>query len=271
MNSQLPEKPKKQGKWKRRLKRCVIALLVCAIVALILTWNHVRTLSSLERVPGTNAYVMNYYVDYSLDEIETHGMDVRNIEDSCIETFFPDFVLPVAQNVKRWFIPQKIEATADQGHHCSSLYLRSENGTCYFARNHDWKHDAFLILRIYDERGLASIATIDLAYLNLDRPDLDETNLIQRIPLLFAPYYAMDGINRNGVAVGIMSVDDLPVTPSRESSNPNVINTTLMRIILDNAKSTEDAARIARNYNVHFVDAPQHVLIGDASGKSGIL
>ena len=252
-------------------KLSALFIVAFALIGLILTRKHLRTLLSLERVPGTNAYVMDYYVGYNLDEIETGGMDVHNIEDSCIKTFFPDFILPIAQNVKRWFIPEKIETTTDAGHHCSSLFLRDENGTCYFARNHDWKNDAFLILRVHDAQGLASIALIDLAYLNLDRPDLDETNLIQRIPLLFAPYYAMDGVNRDGVAVGVMSVEDVPVTPSRNPTKPDVTNAALMRIILDNAKSSDDAMNIAGKYNVHFVDASQHVLICDASGQSGIL
>ena len=271
MQNQDFERPKKHAKWKRRIRRLAIVTLVCGLFGFVLMWNHIRTLSSLKRVAGTNAFVMDYYLDYSLDEIESDGMDVHNIEDSCIETFFPDFLLPIAQNVKRWFIPKKIESTSDQGHHCSTLFLRGQDGTCFFARNHDWKNDAFLILRVHDKKGLASIALIDLAYLNLNRSDLDRTNLIQRIPLLFAPYYAMDGINRHGVAVGVMSVDDLPVIPSRDSSKPDVINSTLMRIILDNAKSTEDALSIAEQYNVHFVDASQHVLIGDSSGRSGII
>jgi len=272
MNTQSkPRDVAKPSKWKRRLKRFALFIVVCILFGVFLIRNHVRTLASLRRVPDTNAFVMDYYVDYSLDEIETNGMDVHNIEDACIKTFFPDVISPIAQNVKRSFIPEKIETTEDSGHHCSSVFLRSSDGTCYFARNQDYHNDAFLILRIHDHRGLASIALIDLEYLNLNRNDLDQTSLIQRIPLLFAPYYAFDGINRHGVAVGIMSVDDRPVVTGHDASKPDVINTTLMRIILDNAKSTEDALAIAKKYNVHFVAMPQHVLIGDASGQSGIL
>ena len=261
----------KPRKWKRRLKRFAIGVAACALIVAFFIRNHVRTLASLRRLPDTNAFVMDYYVDYSLDEIESAGMDVNNIEDSCIKTFFPDAILPIAQNIKRSFIPAKIQTTEDSGHHCSTVFLRSSDGKCFFARNQDYHNDAFLILRIHDHQGLASIAIIDLAYLNLNRDDLDKTNLIQRIPLLFAPYYAFDGINRHGVAVGIMSVDDRPVVTGYDASKPDVINTTLMRIMLDNATSTDDALAIAKQYNVHFVESPQHVLIGDSSGASGIL
>lgn len=261
----------RRGRWFRRV-RLVLAIVI--VIALIIAYgirDHVRTLSSLRRIEGTNAYVMDYYLDYNLEEIEAHGMDVENIEDSCLQTFFPDVIVPIARSVKRSFIPEKIETTEAEGENCSTLFLQDADGNCYFARNQDYYNDAFLILRIHDRDGLASIALIDLEYLNLNRDDLDETSLIERIPLLFAPYYAFDGINRHGVAVGIMSVEDQPVEVGHDRSKPNVINSTLMRILLDNAKSTEEAVEIARRYNVHFVEEPQHVLIGDRSGDSGIL
>lgn len=265
------ERSTKPRRWRRFLTRFAIFALICTLIGAFLIRNHIRTLSSLRRVAGTNAYVMDYYVDYNMDEIESNGMDVHNIEDSCIETFFPDFVLPIAQNVKRAFIPEKIETTQDEGQHCSTLFVESADGKCYFARNQDYYNDAYLILRIHDSEGLASIAIVDLKYLNLDRDDLDKTNLLQRIPLLFAPYYAFDGVNRHGVAVGIMSVDDRPVVTGRDSSKPDVTNTALMRLILDNARSAEEAVAIAKKYNVHFVERPQHVMIGDSTGQSGIL
>ena len=31
--------------------------------------DHIRTLNSLRRIPGTNAYVMDYYVDYHMAEV----------------------------------------------------------------------------------------------------------------------------------------------------------------------------------------------------------
>jgi choloylglycine hydrolase len=110
---------------------------------------------------------------------------------------------------------------------------------------------------------------IDIAYLNLDRPDLDSTSLIQRIPLLFAPYYVMDGMNQYGVAVSDMAVDG--VRAPHDGSKPTILHSTAMRVILDEAKSVDDAIAILKEFNIRFCDVTCHLMVADASGKSVIV
>jgi choloylglycine hydrolase len=130
-------------------------------------------------------------------------------------------------------------------------------------------HDACLIVRMHDDDGLASVAVIDLHYMNLDRRDLDETNLLQRIPLLFAPYYLQDGMNRHGVAISDMSVDGVraPYDPGK----PNILHATAMRLVLDEAKSVDEAVNMLTRYNIHFGATTCHFMIADASGKSAVV
>jgi len=264
----VPANPKPR-RWWRRLRRAAIATLVLFVVVAFLVKDHVRTLRSLRRVPGTNAFVMDYYVDYHIDKIRDHGMDVHDIEGSCITTLFPDFIVPIANRVKRAYLPKKVKTIEDSGNQCSTVALRSKNGDVFFGRNYDWKNDACLILRVHDRNGLASIAVIDLAGLNLNRPDLDQTSLIDRLPLLFAPYYVMDGMNRHGVAVSTMGLDrgKPPVNPK----HPAIIKFTLERLILDYAKDTDEAVDLVRAFNVHFVGGPYHLMVADASGRSRII
>src|SRR5262249_22450360 len=146
--------------------------------------------------------------NYHLDEIRAHGVDVHDLEGSYIRALLPDFVAPVANRLKRAYLPKEIETIPENepGHRCSTVAIHSRQGQVFFGRNFDYHNDACLILRVHDRMGLASVAVIDLAYLNLNRSDLDQTRLIDRLPLLFAPYYLMDGMNRYGVAVSDMSV-----------------------------------------------------------------
>lgn len=267
--SRMSDATPRPRRWKRRLK---IAVAIFAVVTVALSlWlkDAVRSLASLRCVEGTSAYVMDYYADHNADEFRREGMDVGNIEDSCLKTLLPDILLPMATRIKRQFVPDPIETVSSEGEHCSALFLQSDDGTCWFARNQDYYHDAFLILRIHDADGLQSIALIDLSYLNMNRDDLETTNLIERLPLLFAPYYAFDGVNRHGVAVGIMSVRK--ADPPSVEGRPSIINTGLMRVILDHARSTEEALQLTNEFNVHFVKEPQHFLIADASGDSRVV
>ncbi len=110
---------------------------------------------------------------------------------------------------------------------------------------------------------------IDLAYLNLNRSDLELTSLIERVPLLFTPYYLMDGMNRHGVAVSDMSVPhaEPPVNPKK----PAIIQSTLMRMILDYAKTADEAVDLVRAFNVQFVETQEHLMVADASGHFRII
>jgi hypothetical protein len=245
----------------------IAGLLTLAVVAFVVK-DHVRTLQSLRRVPGTNAFVMDCYVDYHIDEIRQRGMDVGHVQDSLIGTLFPNFVVPIASRFKRAYIPAETKTIEAGGHHCSTMAIRSQNGHVYFGRNFDWHHDACLILRVHDAQGVASICVLDLAYLNLNRSDLDQTSLVQRIPLLFAPYYLMDGMNRYGVAVADMSVDaQPPVDPGK----PAIISSTLMRLILDRARDADEAVKLVQEFNVHFVDVQEHLMVADASGRFRVI
>jgi predicted choloylglycine hydrolase len=246
-----------------------LAFVVVFICAAIASKDHIRTLSSLRRVPGTNAYVMDYYLDYHLDDIRSHGIDVENIEDSFIDALFPDLIAAVAVRIKGTFVSHSISVLPDGAHRCSTASLRTSGGKVIFGRNFDWHHDACLIVRVHGKDSISSVAVIDIAYLNLNRPDLDATNLIQRIPLLFAPYYVMDGMNQYGVAVSDMAVKGAQAP--YDASKPNILHSTAMRAILDEAKSVDEAIAILEEFNVRFSDVTCHLMIADASGKSVIV
>ncbi len=267
-NGTKPVDPK-QGRWKRRLRWLGLITLAVVLVIGFAIKDYVRTLNSLRRVPGTNAFVMDYYVDYHIDEIRQRGMNVKNLEDSCLETLFPDFTLPVMLGLKRYFLPKPVKTIDDKGEHCSTVVLRSNDDRVFFGRNFDYYNDVFLILRVHDRNGLASIAVIDLQYLGLNRKDLDQTNLLQRFALLGTPYYLMDGMNRHGVAVADMAVKhaEPPVDPAK----PSVIHSTLMRLIIDYARNVDEAVELAKSYNVSFVETPVHLMIADASGQSCVI
>ncbi len=262
---------RKQRRWKRRLKGVAVFTSALVVVAVFVLKDPVRTLTSLRRVPGSNAYVMDYYVNYNLDEVRSRGVNVDDLEGSFIKALLPDFAVPIANRVKRAYIPSSIETMkASAGNHrCSTVAIKSEQAQVFFGRNLDYRNDAYLILRVHDRDGLASISVMDLAYLNLNRADLDQTGLLDRLPLLFAPYYLMDGMNRHGVAVSDMSVPhaEPPVTPGK----PAIIQSTLMRLILDHAKTSDDAVELVREFNVHFVEQPEHLMVADASGNFRII
>src|SRR5262245_53752194 len=99
--------------------------------------DYIRTLYSLRQIPGTKAYVMDYYVDYHIGEVRAHGVDVKHVDNSVIGVLLPGWTQSIAMRLKSRFLPENIEAI-DSGHHCSTLMLHPQQGDVYFGRNFDF-------------------------------------------------------------------------------------------------------------------------------------
>jgi choloylglycine hydrolase len=211
---------------------------------------------------------MDYYADYNMAEVRAHGIDVDNVENSLIAVYCPRWIKPAVARLKSAYLDEPI-TTIPTGEHCSTVVLQTKGGHVYFGRNFDYKHDACLILKVHGPAGQSSVAVLDLHYLNLDRDDLDQTSLIQRVPLLFAPYYLQDGMNQYGVAVSDMTVKN--VRAPDDPAKPNVIHSAAMRLILDYAKTADEAVELLKQYNIHFVAETCHLMIADATGKSVVV
>ncbi len=260
--------PPKPPRWKRLLKQTAILLTVLVLCAGYSLKDHIRTLNSLRRIPGTNAYVMDYYVDYHIGEIRAHGIDIDHVEDSLIGVLCPRWIKPIVARLKVAYLDEPIN-TISTAEHCSTVVLHRKDGHVYFGRNFDYEHDASLVLKVHGPAGKSSVAVLDLHYLNLDRDDLDSTSLLQRVPLLFAPYYLQDGMNEYGVAVSDMTVKNVQ-TPD-DPDKPNIIHSAAMRLVLDYAKTADEAVALLGEYNIHFVAETCHLMIADASGKSVVV
>jgi hypothetical protein len=258
----------KSARWKRVLGWTIVTTAVVLLCVTIAIQDHIRTLRSLRRVPGTSAYVMDYYAGYNIVAVRERGIDVDHVEDSFIQTFFPRWIVPIAEYAKSSYLTESI-GTIPTGEHCSTVMLRTSDDRVYFGRNFDYEHDACLILKIHGPDGVESVAVLDLHYLNLDRADLDATNLLERVPLLFAPYYLQDGMNRDGVAVSDMSVKG--VKPPYDAMKPSIIHSAAMRLILDYAKTTDEAVELLKQFNIRFVAETCHLMIADGTGKSVVV
>jgi len=87
--------------------------------------------------------------------------------------------------------------------------------------------------------------------------------------LLNSVLFADDGINEQGVAVALASVDDAQIV--RDDNKKLVCISYLMRKILDHAGNLEEAINIVKSHDVFDKDIntiSHHLLIADASGKS---
>jgi len=158
---------------------------------------------------------------------------------------------------------------------CSLFSGIGDPDNIFFGRNFDNPQQDVLVGKYASPDCYESIAVNRLADMGLPLgTNFSNLNPQQELLLLRAPYFAADGINEMGLAVGIAYVDVVPVQvdPNKDS----IFITRWVREILDHAANVEEAIQITNSYNVLDNMFGQntlchHLLVADSSGNSVIL
>ena len=230
----------KKKKRRRRIVRILLVLLLLAVVGLsVLLYGPVKTLASLEKVDDFPLYVMRYQGTYFFDLFAEKGTD--------------------------WPLYRKIYEKVNPDA-CTSFAALSPGGDRVFGRNLDWRHRASLLLFTDPPNGYASVSMVDLFYLGFE--GMQEIPWADRLNLLGAPYATIDGMNERGVAIGQNAVPKREV--SKDPNKPTLLNSQILRLVLDHAKDVNEAISLIQEYNAEFL-LPVHFHIADASGKSAIV
>jgi Linear amide C-N hydrolases, choloylglycine hydrolase family len=140
-----------------------------------------------------------------------------------------------------------------------------------FGRNFDWDDDPALLLFTDPPDGYASVSMVDLSYLGFGRSSPpDQVAEARRRLLLAAPLLPFDGMNEHGLVVGMAAVEG--ATADLERDRPTVGSVRIIRLMLDQARTTTEAVAVMRRYNVDFSSGPPlHYLIADATGRAAVV
>jgi len=230
---------------RRSLKRTIllgvaISLAILLFAIAVLLYNPIRTLATLEKVDDSPLYVMHYKGTYLFDLFAEEGIE--------------------------WGPYQKVYEAVNPDA-CTSFAALNPDANAFFGRNFDWQHRASLLLFTDPPKGYASVSMVDLYYLGLE--GMQEIPWSKRLALLATPYAAIDGMNECGVAIAQNAVPErnTPADPNR----PTLLNSQIIRLVLDHAKDVDEALTLIQQYNVNFVGTRVHFHIADASGNSAIV
>ena len=232
----------KKEKKKKRFKRRRILLLIVLISFVFATIDISRSLSTFKKVDDYPLYTMHYRGGY-----RTTGFIWRQ----CFDWFFCDTDDSTSLN------PQTAWA-------CSLFSALGDRENMTYGRNFDWSFSPVLLLFTDPPNGYASILLVNLAYLGFDK---DNPSLFRKLRLLATPVMPFEGINEHGLVVAMAAVPD--GSDNVITDKKNIQSLHVIRLILDHARTTEQAIDILKNYNVVFSPGPPlHYLIADVSGRS---
>jgi hypothetical protein len=156
-----------------------------------------------------------------------------------------------------------------------SAFSAGGGDSVVMGRNWDNQNVGSIVVSLYrPPNGYSSISfcrAIDLGFpFNMDLENVKSGELGAR--LLLAPFYAMDGVNEHGLAVAVTGVKQTTVTA--ETGEEPVFVTFLIRRILDEARTVEEAASLVQRLVPFDLDKNSlngHFYVADSSGTSAVL
>lgn len=237
----------------------MIVILVPTVLLLSLIFfvhNNIKTLTSLEKLNNYPFYKMTYYGDYGFDDFIKKG--VENDRD-----FFKYLK-------KRSSLYSQSDIGSFFRIACTGFSAENESGKIIFGNNEDTEKAPVLLLYTYPQNGYASVSMVNLRYIWEDEENNFFNFIKNRINLLAAPYIPMNGMNEQGVAITALSVPEADA--GVDDSKITVNTTTIMRLVLDHAKSLDEAVALIKKFNLYFSKSiPVHYFITDSTGKSVIV
>jgi hypothetical protein len=153
---------------------------------------------------------------------------------------------------------------------CSLFAALGDPDSMVYGRNFDWQFSPALLLFTDPPDGYASVSMVDIAYLGFTgakATTADEVALDERLELLSAYRLPFDGMNEQGVAVGMAAVPPGGMEP--DPAKQTVDSLMVIRKILDQAGDVDEAVEILQRYNIAWGSGPPlHYLVADRSGRA---
>jgi len=149
-------------------------------------------------------------------------------------------------------------------------YGANGKGPGIVGRNFDWQYHPALVLHTQPSDGYASISLVDISYLGYGLKDRKLETVDGRQSLLQAPLLPFDGMNEEGLCVAMAAVQ--PTQLPFDDSRPTIGSLQVIRLMLDRARTTDEAIKVFDEYNiVPGGGPPLHYLVADAEGHSAVI
>lgn len=236
------------------------------------------TIYTMKDLDGTGRlYEVNYTADYKLDEALNANISSTMGLLGFVQQHLYDSVPKAPTNSKLSILPG-----------CSAFAAPDPQGSSYqMGRNYDFLHRvkitgtdqyayvpiAAFIVRTAPTGKKKSISFVDGLNFGYQQGacNNDSTDLSLLIGL---PYAALDGINEDGFAIGVLSLNEAP-TMQDDSAKKNINTTVAIRLLLDNASTVEEAIALLKQYNMRMYNTDDkhnyHYLMADALGNHAIV
>lgn len=216
-------------------------------------YNDARTIIvEIEKISDRPYYSMQYYGDYLFEEYLNQG--AGNLDEYC------DFIF-------KNLITDQWRNGNPHNFGCGAFTARNPEGDILFARNMDCECAIPMRILIQEKDSFQSMAFLSMEELDWDENTYQTLEADAKLTLA-APYSPLDGMNEYGLAVACLT-DVGAVYPTHNKIT--LLDLTLPRVILNKARTVEEAIQHAGQYNLFHIVAPIHYLVADSKGASAVI
>ena len=155
---------------------------------------------------------------------------------------------------------------------CSFFAAYGDPDEILYGRNFDWDFSPALLLFMNPPGGYASVSMVDIYYLGFGGDQafgIEDLSLEEQVGLLDAPYIPFDGMNETGLVVGMAAVP--PSNMWEDPAKETIDSLMVIRKILDQAATIDEAVGIIQSYNIDMGSTPIHYLISENNGRSALI
>lgn len=214
-------------------------------------------------------YEIDYNQDYMLDSVMQPGITEQTELFRHIASLLFDN-LP-AEN-----------AEVKYGAGCSAFAAQAAEGKGFLmGRNYDFRHftpdnksylpTSAILVRTAPEGGKKSISMVDGLNLGFGQGFYNDgkTDLSM---LMALPYAALDGINEDGFAIGVLALNEKQT--NQQTGKQRIGTTVAIRMMLDKASTVREAIEMLKNYDMDMRGnghSNYHFFMADATGDYAIV
>lgn len=232
-----------------------VVVILPSVILLVVYAGRLRTMATVTEV-SEGLYTMVCHYNYDCDKFL--DADIGTIDE-------------LAEWMrKELFFGWPIEF--DEGNlGCAAFTAETPEGHRLFARNFDYDDTDTLVIYTEPKDGYASLGVVDLRFFDIGTEDgLDGNSLPAKAMMLCTPYVVMDGINEEGVGVGILQLDIAEL--HQDGGRPDLLISSAIRGILDKCANVSEALALLEKYDIQsFLGVSYHLFITDKTGRSVIV
>lgn len=232
---------------------------------------------SIESIKATND-IKSIAENFSITEFEDNGTLFDIIDANYRGPLNDEIIVGTVMEAFNYDAADVMLQLQEMGSSAFSIPNKEGNGY-YFGRNFDSEQSNTLVFVKHSEGDYSSISTVNLNFINqISNSNVTLPEDILKTLALLSP---VDGMNEKGLSVSVGMLKNIPNDQSPDFPEIidqsvdykfNITTTTLVRFLLDNASSANEAIKMINVFNLHGnSDMNVHYVITDITGKTYVV